>query len=68
METLMITQKIVDKDGILWTNTSRYNMVDYSTDTLFGPGETIRIKPNKWLESQPVFSKEKLTEPVKVAK
>lgn len=56
---------VVDKDGVLVTNTGAYTFTDPSTGLQFMAGETKQVKVTPWLESQPVF---KIDKPAKASK
>lgn len=50
---------VVDKEGVMVTNTGLYTFTDPTTGVQFSAGETKQIKATPWLESQPVFKVEK---------
>ena len=56
---------VVDKEGVLVTNTGAYTFTDPTTGLQFSAGETKQVKPTPWLEGQPVF---KIEKPVKASK
>jgi hypothetical protein len=58
--------RVVDEDGVWFTNTGHFCFVDPTTNTRFDAGETVKVKPNPWLKSQPVFvAKEETKEEAK---